>query len=276
MLEKRSELREDFEFARNWLKQLDHHRYIDIAPSHSVWRSSKPYDLLSRRNDEESKELLKLFIDGKETARSLGRIIEEYHDVSKFSTLKDFTDYLEENFHFYKDSLEGLLKGLLEKRGDIYECPTEEEAAKLFTDNPEDKYIMCRNNIITEAEYLLDTINNVLNWAEHIKKSGLLLRNISTYDLRILNADKNPSELKQQSGKAGSRKQKKTPPKPLEGEWSNPMTKSTMMSKVNIDGYKKFNTFAKQHGLRKAGNRQLWQIRLDRMDKNTRQKFEKN
>ena len=60
-----------------------------------------------------------------------------------------------------------------------------------------------------------------------------------------------------------------------EGEWSNPMTKSTMMSKVNIDGYKKFNTFAKQYGLRKAGNRQLWQIRLDRMDKNTRQKFEK-
>lgn len=59
------------------------------------------------------------------------------------------------------------------------------------------------------------------------------------------------------------------------GEWSNPMTKSTMMSKIGIDGYKKFNTFAKQHGLQQAGNRQLWQIRLDRMDKNTRQKFEK-
>jgi len=59
------------------------------------------------------------------------------------------------------------------------------------------------------------------------------------------------------------------------GELSNPMTKSAMMSRVGIDGYKKFNTFAKQHGLQQAGNRQLWQIRLDRMDKNTKQKFEK-
>lgn len=60
-----------------------------------------------------------------------------------------------------------------------------------------------------------------------------------------------------------------------EGEWSNPMTKSEMMKKVGIDGYKKFNTFAKQYGLRPAGNRQLWQLRLDKMDKNTRRKFEK-
>ena len=59
------------------------------------------------------------------------------------------------------------------------------------------------------------------------------------------------------------------------GEWSNPMTKSAMMSRVGIDGYKKFNTFAKQHGLQQAGNRQLWQICLDGMDKNTRQKLEK-
>jgi hypothetical protein len=73
------------------------------------------------------------------------------------------------------------------------------------------------------------------------------------------------------TGETKQRKHKKT----LEGEWSNPMTKSAMMSRINIDGYKKFNTFAKQYGLQKAGNRQLWQIRLDKMDKNTRQKFEK-
>ena len=89
--------------------------------------------------------------------------------------------------------------------------------------------------------------------------------------------------------KADLDKQQKTPPSggnarkakkpkdrtPLEGEWSDPMTKSAMMSRVGIDGYKKFNTFAKQHGLHKAGNRQLWQIRLDGMDKTTRQKLEK-
>jgi len=63
--------------------------------------------------------------------------------------------------------------------------------------------------------------------------------------------------------------------KALEGEWSNPMTKLAMMSRVGIYGYKKFNTFIKQYKLRQAGNRQLWQIRLDGMDINTRRKFEK-
>lgn len=61
----------------------------------------------------------------------------------------------------------------------------------------------------------------------------------------------------------------------LEGEWSNPMTKSALMKKVGIDGYKKFKTFAEIYGLRQAGNRQLWQIRIDRMDSNTKQKFTK-
>jgi hypothetical protein len=63
--------------------------------------------------------------------------------------------------------------------------------------------------------------------------------------------------------------------KPPEGEWSNPMTKTKMMKTLHIAGYSKFATFAKQYGLRQAGNRQLWQIRLDDIDKNTRQKFEK-
>jgi len=61
----------------------------------------------------------------------------------------------------------------------------------------------------------------------------------------------------------------------LEGEWSNPMTKSALMKKVSIDGYKKFKTFAEMYGLCQAGNRQLWQIRIDRMDSNTKRKFAK-
>jgi len=36
----------------------------------------------------------------------------------------------------------------------------------------------------------------------------------------------------------------------------------------------KFKVFAKQFGLRQAGNRQTWQIRLDGMDASTRKKFE--
>jgi hypothetical protein len=59
------------------------------------------------------------------------------------------------------------------------------------------------------------------------------------------------------------------------GEWSNPMSKRTIMVALKIDGYKKFNTFAKLHGIRGAGNRQLWQIRLDKMDKMTRERIEK-
>ncbi len=69
-------------------------------------------------------------------------------------------------------------------------------------------------------------------------------------------------------------KKKKIKPKHIEGEWSNPMSMSTMMSKVSVDGYKKFKTWAKQYDLQNAGNRQLWKIRLDQMDLNTRNKFE--
>jgi hypothetical protein len=59
------------------------------------------------------------------------------------------------------------------------------------------------------------------------------------------------------------------------GDLSKPMTKKVMMIALKIDGYKKFNTFAKLHGIQQAGNRQLWQIRFDNMDSNTRQKLEK-
>lgn len=59
------------------------------------------------------------------------------------------------------------------------------------------------------------------------------------------------------------------------GEWSTPMTKSDMMTRLHINGYKKFNTFAKKYGIEQSGNRQLWTIRLDGMDKSTRQKLEK-
>lgn len=175
MPEERPKLREDFEFARNWLEQLDYYRDIDFLPPNCVWRSSRPYNILSRRKDEESEALLQLFKKAKGTALNLGRVIEEYHDVTKHATLKDFVDYLEDTFiNVFKEPLVAALKEVGEIPQDL---PTEEEAIKLLSDHPEDKYIICRNNIITDAEYLLDTINNVINWANNIKKSGLLLRN---------------------------------------------------------------------------------------------------
>jgi hypothetical protein len=86
--------------------------------------------------------------------------------------------------------------------------------------------------------------------------------------------DEQPADTMQPSDKAGETKKQEY--KKISAEdWSNPMTKSAMMSRVGIDGYKKFKTFANQHGLRQAGNRQLWQIRLDKMDKNTKHNFEK-
>jgi len=60
-----------------------------------------------------------------------------------------------------------------------------------------------------------------------------------------------------------------------EGEWSKPMGKSKMMSSLGMPSYKKFNAFAKQYGIKKAGNRQTFQIRLDGMDKATRNKLER-
>jgi phage-related protein len=61
----------------------------------------------------------------------------------------------------------------------------------------------------------------------------------------------------------------------IEGEWLKPMTKSRMRKTLRMDGDKAFNTFAEHCGIRPAGNRQLWQIRLDTMDPTTRKKLEK-
>jgi len=68
---------------------------------------------------------------------------------------------------------------------------------------------------------------------------------------------------------------KPIPPETSGGELSKPMTKSAMKNALRIDGYKAFNTFAKKHSIQQAGNRQLWQIRLDTMDEATRKKLEK-
>lgn len=57
-----------------------------------------------------------------------------------------------------------------------------------------------------------------------------------------------------------------------EGEWSVPMPKMTIMSRLNLNP-RAFETFAKQHGLQKI-SRQQWQIRLDKMDLRTRQRIE--
>jgi hypothetical protein len=60
-----------------------------------------------------------------------------------------------------------------------------------------------------------------------------------------------------------------------EGEWSKPMGKSKMMNSLGMSSYKKFNAFAMKYGIREAGNRQTFQIRLDGMDKATRNKLER-
>jgi hypothetical protein len=61
---------------------------------------------------------------------------------------------------------------------------------------------------------------------------------------------------------------------PPEGEWSCPMSLADMAVRLNNMTQYSFKKFAQGHGLRMAGSRQKWQIRLDRMDKATRQKLE--
>ena len=81
------------------------------------------------------------------------------------------------------------------------------------------------------------------------------------------------ADIEPHSGKMRNRPPKrKTPP---DGEWSNPMSKNKMMKALGMPSYKKFNAFAKQHGIKMAGNRQTFQIRLDGMDITTRKKLEK-
>jgi len=62
---------------------------------------------------------------------------------------------------------------------------------------------------------------------------------------------------------------------PTEGEWSKPMTKRAMMDILRLDSYKTFNAFARRKGIRQAGNRKTWQLRLDGLDQETREKFKK-
>ena len=61
-----------------------------------------------------------------------------------------------------------------------------------------------------------------------------------------------------------------------EENWSKAMTKMRMMTALDIYSYWTFNQFAERHGIRKVGgNRQLWQIRLDKMDQPDREKLER-
>ena len=56
------------------------------------------------------------------------------------------------------------------------------------------------------------------------------------------------------------------------GEWSTPMPKTKIMIRLKLKPGS-FATFAKSHELKRL-SRQLWQIRLDRMDASTRRKIE--
>jgi hypothetical protein len=60
------------------------------------------------------------------------------------------------------------------------------------------------------------------------------------------------------------------------GEWSKPMAKTDIMTRLGLGlrGYRKLNTFVKDHPIKQvANNRQLWQIRIDKMSENIRKKF---
>ena len=56
-------------------------------------------------------------------------------------------------------------------------------------------------------------------------------------------------------------------------EWSKPMSKAEMMQALGIDDIKKFNKWAAQYGIKKLGQK-TFQIRLDNMDKRSRQKLD--
>lgn len=59
----------------------------------------------------------------------------------------------------------------------------------------------------------------------------------------------------------------------VDGEYSLPMSKTEMRVRLANMAKDKFESFAAQHGLKKI-NRQLYQIRLDKMDARTRRRLE--
>lgn len=59
-------------------------------------------------------------------------------------------------------------------------------------------------------------------------------------------------------------------------QWSKPMAKTDIMQKLGfgLRGYRKLKTYTKEHPIRQvANNRQLWEIKIDKMPENLRKKF---
>jgi hypothetical protein len=52
--------------------------------------------------------------------------------------------------------------------------------------------------------------------------------------------------------------------------WSKPMSKADMGAALKLIQRRKLDSFLARHGLRQAGNRQLWQVCLDEMDERAR------
>jgi hypothetical protein len=59
-----------------------------------------------------------------------------------------------------------------------------------------------------------------------------------------------------------------------DGEWSHPMTLKELATKLGNLTIDKARPTLKRYGLRKAGGRQSWEVRLDTMPRNVRAKFE--
>jgi hypothetical protein len=79
------------------------------------------------------------------------------------------------------------------------------------------------------------------------------------------------SEIKKETGKAETGNLINTS---QNSDYSKPMPKIDMMKALKIDGFSKFNSFAKRHGIKKI-NRKLWQLRLNDLSSREREKLEK-
>lgn len=116
-----------------------------------------------------------------------------------------------------------------------------------------------------QASNAKNGLNGLLLWA--IK----CIRAIKRPPTNSAQADEEP-----ESDPAASTKTQTGEKRESDVEWSKEMSKSVMMTKLSIDGYWKFNKFAENHGIQKVGdNRQLFQIRIDKMNSKDREKLEK-
>jgi hypothetical protein len=189
-------------------------------------------------------------------------IIYYNEEVKNCPTLTDYVDYIETTIR--DDYL-----APLEEKFNAVECWKEQplygepelsdEEFENILKKREERCSAVNSDVISKAKdscrNILDCLRDIIKWVDSIRKSGLLSKDPAGGETQdkgqtLPAADKNSEQLRVNTQNCI--------------ELSKPMPKSQMMRVLKIDGQDKFNSWAKEHGLKRI-NRKTFQICLDNM-----------